>query len=119
MEAILINKKRMIILVIILYSLLCKYDVKLQVDSFEKKINNFSIEEIQTQYGDELAEFYKVTSEDGYSKPLYSYLKWDEHKYMINIYSIKYDSDGSVLDSKDAYMYVTYKYSLGVEILDI
>lgn len=106
-------------MVMALYLLFCKNDARMQVMYLEQKIDNLSVEEIKSQYGEDLSELYSLFLEGGYNKPDYTYVKLSNNQYLISIDIIKYGPKGEVLDSKGLSMIVDYKGYFGIEVLDL
>ena len=107
-----------LILLVVLYSLVSKYAVGLQGYVLERQINGLTDQAIQGTFGDDLYDVYKAFEEEGYTQPDYTYVKLSKNEYLISIDTILYGRQGQVLETRDAYMRVTTRKYLGLEVLE-
>lgn len=110
-------KKRIWIIIsaavlISMFALVATYDVQFQIHGEFNKMLKQSEQELSDRYGSDVAALFSSYHNEGFDKPIISYMDFEKNIYMVDLTTYKYsdekDSIGTVLDSQSAILYFEF-----------
>lgn len=100
------------VVLISIFVLVTTYDVHFQIHGEFNKMLKQSEQELSDRYGSNIAALFNSYHNEGFDKPIISFMKFEKNIYMVALTTYKYsdekDSIGSVLDSQSASLYFEF-----------